>query len=123
MAAASAGHSIECLPHWFLGRPERLAGWLLSLHKMHKLVSTSCLSALPAWQRSPRLSHGSVARALARAGTSGPCHHLYISASPGTMGRRECQRAVQLEAAELLLLGCVAGASPSTSLSLTLLVS
>lgn len=30
-AAASAGRSIECLPHWFLGRPERLAGWLASL--------------------------------------------------------------------------------------------
>ena len=53
MAAASAGHSIECLPHWFLGHPERLAGWLLSLHKMHKLVSTSCLSALPACQHFP----------------------------------------------------------------------
>lgn len=30
-AAASAGRGIECLPHWFLGRPERLAGWLASL--------------------------------------------------------------------------------------------
>lgn len=120
MAAASAGHSIECLPHWFLGRPERLAGWLACFSPSTKCTS---LAALPTCQHSPHLSHGSVARALARAGTSGPCHHLYISAAPGTMGRRKCQRAVQLEAADLLLLGCVAGASPSTSLSLTLLVS
>lgn len=71
MAAASAGRSTECLPHWFLGRPERLAGWLASLP----------LQSAHACQHSPHLSHGSVARALARAGTRGPCHpNLYISA-------------------------------------------
>lgn len=78
MAAASAGRSTECLPHWFLGRPERLAGWLACL-----FASTKCtrLSALTTCQHSPHLSHGSVARALARAGTRGPCHpNLYISA-------------------------------------------
>lgn len=70
MAAASAGHSIECLPHWFLGRPERLAGWLLSLHKMHKLVSTSRLAALSS--PVPRLCGQGL----------GPCWHQWSLSPP-----------------------------------------
>lgn len=76
MAASPAGRSTECslIGPWVVQRGW-LAGWLASLlykvqHACQHLPLVSTLSPVP---RLPR------ARALARAGTRGPCHpNLYF---------------------------------------------